>query len=110
MIKRSCGFVASHFKSNINPSTWETIYENYKSVHGSLSDGNRHRSGGIDLAGDQPGTQRLFVLITPYFGTPIPQLTVIDRDGKVLISGVQSTAPAALQQFAALLEKPVGQN
>lgn len=49
-------------------------------------------------------------LITPYFGKLIPQLTVMDRDGKVLISGVQSAAPDALQQFAALLDKPAGQN
>lgn len=37
----------------------------------------------------------------------IPQLIVMDRDGKVLANGIQSTAPAALQQLDALLKQAV---
>jgi Thioredoxin-like len=33
----------------------------------------------------------------------IPQLIVLDRDGKVLANGIQSTAPQALQRLEALL-------
>jgi hypothetical protein len=36
----------------------------------------------------------------------IPQLIVMNRDGKVLANGIQSTAPAALQQLEALLRQP----
>jgi len=35
----------------------------------------------------------------------IPQLIVMDRDGKVLANGIQSTAPVALQQLEALLKQ-----
>jgi hypothetical protein len=36
----------------------------------------------------------------------IPQLIVMNRDGTVLANGIQSTAPAALQQLATLLNQP----
>lgn len=71
--------------------------------------------------------------VIPYFKPPIPQLTVMDQRGHVLISGVGEmqngtiqasaadggknasasggqSAADALQQFAALLDKPTGQN
>ena len=32
---------------------------------------------------------------------------VMDRDGKVLANGIQSTAPAALQQLDVLLKQPM---
>ena len=37
----------------------------------------------------------------------IPQLIVMDRDGKVLANGIQSTAPDALHQLDALLKQPL---
>jgi hypothetical protein len=39
------------------------------------------------------------------FSDLIPQLVVMDRTGKVLANGIQATAPAALQQFDALLKQ-----
>ncbi len=41
--------------------------------------------------------------VNPYIDGRIPQLIVMDRDGKVLANGIQSTAPAALQQLETLL-------
>jgi hypothetical protein len=71
-------------------------------------------------------------LVIPYFKAPIPQLTVMDRRGKVLITGVGErqngtiqasagsggstqisggqSAADALNQFAALLDKPTTEN
>jgi hypothetical protein len=45
--------------------------------------------------------------VNPYIDGRIPQLIVMDRDGKVLANGIQSTAPAALQQLDALLRQPM---
>jgi hypothetical protein len=45
--------------------------------------------------------------VNPIIDGRIPQLIVMDRDGNVLANGIQSTAPAALQQLDALLKKPV---
>ena len=42
--------------------------------------------------------------VYPLIDGRIPQLIVMDRDGKVLANGIQSTAPAALQQLDALLK------
>lgn len=44
--------------------------------------------------------------VNPYIDGRIPQLIVMDRDGRVLANGIQSTAPTALQQLAALLNQP----
>jgi len=44
--------------------------------------------------------------VHPYIDGRIPQLIVMTRDGKVLANGIQSTAPAALQQLDALLKQP----
>ena len=44
--------------------------------------------------------------VNPYIDGRIPQLIVMDRNGKVLANGIQSTAPAALQQLNALLNQP----
>jgi hypothetical protein len=44
--------------------------------------------------------------VNPYIDGRIPQLIVMDRDGRVLANGIQSTAPAALQQLDALLKQP----
>jgi hypothetical protein len=44
--------------------------------------------------------------VNPYIDGRIPQLIVMDRDGKVLANGIQSTAPEALQQLKALLNQP----
>ena len=44
--------------------------------------------------------------VNPYIDGRIPQLIVMDRNGKVLANGIQSTAPAALQQLDALLKQP----
>jgi hypothetical protein len=44
--------------------------------------------------------------VNPIIDGRIPQLIVMDRDGKVLANGIQSTAPAALQQLDALLKQP----
>jgi hypothetical protein len=44
--------------------------------------------------------------VYPVIDGRIPQLIVMDRDGKVLANGIQSTAPAALQQLKALLNQP----
>jgi hypothetical protein len=44
--------------------------------------------------------------VNPIIDGRIPQLIVMDRDGKVLANGIQSTAPAALQQLEALLKQP----
>jgi hypothetical protein len=44
--------------------------------------------------------------VNPYIDGRIPQLIVMDRDGKVLANGIQSTAPTALQQLEALLNQP----
>jgi hypothetical protein len=46
--------------------------------------------------------------VNPYIDGRIPQLIVMDRDGKVLANGIQSTAPDALQQLKALLNQPGG--
>jgi hypothetical protein len=45
--------------------------------------------------------------VNPIIDGRIPQLIVMDRDGKVLANGIQSTAPDALQQLDALLKQPV---
>jgi hypothetical protein len=45
--------------------------------------------------------------VSPYIDGRIPQLIVMDRDGKILANGIQSTAPTALQQLDALLKQPV---
>jgi hypothetical protein len=44
--------------------------------------------------------------VNPIIDGRIPQLIVMNRDGKVLANGIQSTAPAALQQLDALLRQP----
>ena len=44
--------------------------------------------------------------VSPYIDGRIPQLIVMDRDGKILANGIQATAPAALQQLDALLKQP----
>ena len=44
--------------------------------------------------------------VCPCIDGRIPQLIVMNRDGKVLANGIQSTAPAALQQLDALLKQP----
>jgi hypothetical protein len=44
--------------------------------------------------------------VSPYIDGRIPQLIVMNRDGKILANGIQSTAPAALQQLDALLKQP----
>lgn len=41
--------------------------------------------------------------VHPYIDGRLPQLIVMDRNGKVLADGVQSTAPAALQQLQAMV-------
>ena len=48
--------------------------------------------------------------VNPIIDGRIPQLIVMDRDGKVLANGIQSTAPAALQQLDTLLKQPVTAN
>jgi hypothetical protein len=48
--------------------------------------------------------------VCPIIDGRIPQLIVMDRDGKVLANGIQSTAPAALQQLDALLKQPARAN
>lgn len=48
--------------------------------------------------------------VNPIIDGRIPQLIVMDREGKVLANGIQSTAPAALQQLEALLKQPAAQN
>jgi hypothetical protein len=45
--------------------------------------------------------------VNPYIDGRIPQLIVMDRDGRVLANGIQATAPAALQQLDALLKQPM---
>jgi hypothetical protein len=40
----------------------------------------------------------------------LPQLIVMDRNGRVLANGIQATAPAALQQLDALLKQSPAQN
>jgi hypothetical protein len=45
--------------------------------------------------------------VCPCINGRIPQLIVMNRDGKVLANGIQSTAPAALQQLDALLKQSV---
>jgi hypothetical protein len=45
--------------------------------------------------------------VNPIIDGRIPQLIVMDRDGRLLANGIQSTAPAALQQLDALLKQPV---
>lgn len=45
------------------------------------------------------------------FGAGLPQVLVMDRSGKVLADGAGTTsAPAALKQLRALLEKPSARN
>lgn len=44
--------------------------------------------------------------VCPYIDGRIPQFIVMNRDGKVLANGIQSTVPAALQQLDALLKQP----
>jgi hypothetical protein len=48
--------------------------------------------------------------VNPYIDGRIPQLIVMDRDGHVIANGIQSTAPAALQQLDALLKQSGAQN
>jgi hypothetical protein len=48
--------------------------------------------------------------VYPIIDGRIPQLIVMDRDGKVLANGIQSTAPAALQTLEALLRQPRAAN
>jgi len=48
--------------------------------------------------------------IYSYIDGRIPQLIVMNRDGKVLANGIQATAPAALQQLDALLKQPATAN
>ena len=48
--------------------------------------------------------------VNPYIDGRIPQLIVMNRDGKVLANGIQATAPDALQQLDALLKQPSAQN
>ena len=48
--------------------------------------------------------------VNPYIDGRIPQLIVMDRTGKVLANGIQSTAPTALQQLDALLKQPASPN
>ena len=48
--------------------------------------------------------------VNPYIDGRIPQLIVMDRTGKVLANGIQSTAPDALQQLATLLKQPASPN
>jgi hypothetical protein len=43
--------------------------------------------------------------VNPYIDGRIPQLIVMNRDGKVLANGIQATTPAALQQLDALLKQ-----
>ena len=45
--------------------------------------------------------------VCPYIDGRIPQLIVMNRDGKVLANGIQSTAPVALQQLDTLLKQPL---
>jgi hypothetical protein len=47
--------------------------------------------------------------VNPYIDGRIPQLIVMNRDGKVLANGIQATAPDALQQLDALLKQPPAQ-
>jgi Thioredoxin-like len=83
----------------------------YLSCDGGVADMEKFaKAEGFDWPAVTYERSTYLSLVVPYFGTPIPQLTVMDRDGKVLISGVQSTAPTALQQLAALLDKPAEQN
>ncbi len=49
-------------------------------------------------------------LLHPIIEGRIPQLIVMNRDGKVLANGIQATAPAALQQLEALLRQPAAVN
>lgn len=44
------------------------------------------------------------------FGSKLPQILVMDRSGNVLANGTQATAPAALKQLQALLERPFARN
>lgn len=44
--------------------------------------------------------------VNPYIDGRIPQLIVMNRDGKVLANGIQATAPAAMEQLDALLKQP----
>jgi hypothetical protein len=44
--------------------------------------------------------------VNPYIDGRIPQLIIMDRDGRVLANGIQSTAPDALQHLKALLNQP----
>ena len=48
--------------------------------------------------------------VNPYIDGRIPQLIVMDRTGKVLATGIQATAPAALQQLDTLLNQPARPN
>lgn len=43
--------------------------------------------------------------VNPYIDGRIPQLIVMDRNGRVLANGIQSTAPDALHQLDALLKQ-----
>ena len=45
--------------------------------------------------------------VNPYIDGRIPQLIVMDRGGKVLANGIQSTAPDALHQLDTLLKQPL---
>ncbi len=45
--------------------------------------------------------------VNPYIDGRIPQLIVMDREGKVLANGIQGTAPDAMRQLAALLNQPL---
>ena len=46
--------------------------------------------------------------VNPSIDGRLPQLIVMDRDGRVLANGVQATATNALQQLDALLRQPAG--
>jgi len=48
--------------------------------------------------------------VCPIIDGRIPQLIVMDRDGRVLANGIQSTAPAALQRLEALVNQPGAPN
>jgi hypothetical protein len=45
-------------------------------------------------------------MVSQAFSGKLPQLIVVDRNGKVLVNGTQNQAPAALAQFDALLQQP----
>jgi hypothetical protein len=48
--------------------------------------------------------------VYPIIDGRIPQLIVMDRDGKVLANGIQATAPEAMQRLEAILGQPSSAN